>query len=110
MDGWALLSDDHALLKLQVTHLVALTRALVEGDFECAELYAETSREVALLRHQLLDHFEFEETSAFPSPERALPSEVSTLSHSWPSMSSLRAFEQLQVELTHAGPGRQDTT
>jgi hemerythrin-like domain-containing protein len=68
-----LLTDDHTLLASQVVHIVALLRAVVDGQFQEAALLSELGRQVELLHSQLIKHFEFEEDVAFPRLEAQFP-------------------------------------
>ena len=73
MDDIALLSDDHSLLRSQVIHAMALLKSFVEGGSEAAPLYMEVIRQTNLLHDQLVEHFEFEEETAFPKLEEQFP-------------------------------------
>ena len=73
MDNLELLADDHLVLSSQVLHVVALLGALVEGRFAAAPLYSEIVRQTDLLYVQLVEHFEFEEITAFPPLKEQFP-------------------------------------
>jgi len=66
MGDLPLLADDHTLLRSQVIHVKALLRVLVDGHFESKALQAELIQQMDLLGDQLIEHFEFEESTAFP--------------------------------------------
>jgi iron-sulfur cluster repair protein YtfE (RIC family) len=78
-DDLKLLLDDHTLLSSSVIHGVALVRRLAAGRFEATALHAETSRQVELIREQLIQHFEFEEAKAFPRLEVLFPAQADAL-------------------------------
>jgi hypothetical protein len=84
MDDLELLSDDHTLLGAQVIHVVALVKSRGEGHYETAALFAEIVRQTELLGSQLVEHFAFEEETAFPR-----------LNHKYPAIGA-----RLQILLT----------
>jgi hemerythrin-like domain-containing protein len=69
----SLLSDDHSLLSSDVFRLVALVRAVAEGRFGKAHLQDEIRKQSNVLRAQLIEHFDFEESTAFPRLMSAIP-------------------------------------
>jgi len=71
MDDLQILHDDHALLSAEVVHVVALIRSLEQNPGYTAPLFVDLSRQVELLRHQLVEHFAFEEHNAFPRVREA---------------------------------------
>jgi len=71
MDDLQILHDDHALLSAEVVHVVALIKSLELNSDHSAPLFVELSRQVELLRHQLVEHFAFEEHDAFPRVSEA---------------------------------------
>lgn len=73
MEMLALLSDDHALLSSDVLRLVALVRAFAEGRFGRTHLHCEIRRQSNVLRGQLTEHFDFEESTAFPHLASTFP-------------------------------------
>ncbi len=100
MDDLPLLSDDHTLLRSQVTHVKALLRVLVDGHFESKALQAELIQQVDLLGNQLIEHFEFEESTAFP----LLVKRFATFSSQFQTFHSehiqiLKAFETFRSDL-----------
>ncbi len=100
MDDLELLSDDHSLLGSQVVHLVAMLRTLVEGDFETGPLHSEINRQAQLLSSQLVEHFEFEEITAFPRLEQRFPklsSQLQALTAQHDEI--LEAFEAMRADL-----------
>jgi len=70
VDDLPLLSDDHTLLSSQVIHVKVLLRVLADGHFESVALHAELLQQIDLLGDQLIEHFEFEESTAFPRLEK----------------------------------------
>jgi|SRR5664280_236139 len=100
MDDLELLSDDHSLLSSQVIHVVALLQAIVEGRFEAAALNSEIIRQTDLLQGQLVEHFEFEEKTAFPRLQERFPEFSSQLEAFLAQHDQiLKAFEELQSNL-----------
>lgn len=74
-----LLTDDHTLLASQVVHIVALLRAVVEGQFQETKLHSELAHQIEVLHGQLIEHFEFEEDVAFPQLGAQFPNVASQL-------------------------------
>lgn len=104
MDELKLLLDDHALLSSTVIHVAALVRRFAVGRFEAAGLQAEIARQVELLREQLVQHFDFEETTAFPTLEETFPSHREHLQTFVAQHDGiLRVFEILRTELSFEG-------
>ena len=101
MQDLKLLLDDHTLLSSSVIHVVALVRRLAEGRFEATALRAEIVRQADLLHEQLVDHFDFEETSAFPQLEELFPAHVGELQEFVSKHDGiLQTFDALRTELS----------
>jgi iron-sulfur cluster repair protein YtfE (RIC family) len=99
-----LLLDDHALLSSSVIHVVALVRRFAVGRFEAAGLQMEIARQVELLREQLVQHFEFEETTAFPHLEEVFPAYQEQFQQFVAHHDGiLRVFEIVRTELSFEG-------
>jgi len=79
MDDLELLLDDHSLLSSQVVHVTALVRTLEQDTSVTSPLCSEISRQVEILRQQLLEHFAFEEAQAFPRLQEKFPHVTSDL-------------------------------
>lgn len=100
MDDVQFLADDHALLSSQVIHVVALVRAATENRFELAELRSEIARQADILHDQLAEHFDFEETTAFPRLEEIFPAyAVEFQQFSAEHDSIMQAFDEFRTEL-----------
>ena len=100
MNMLSLLSDDHALLSSDVIRLVTLVRAFAEGRFGRTHLQYEIRRQSNVLRSQLMEHFDFEESTAFPRLTRAVPA-IETKLHRLIQDHDrvLETFEAIRTEL-----------
>ncbi len=73
MDDVELLHNDHALLGSQVVHVVALVKSVDQNPSSAIPLFTELTRQMALLRQQLIEHFAFEEAQSFPRLAASFP-------------------------------------
>ncbi len=105
MDDLDYLADDHTLLSSQVIHVLALLRAIDEGRFGLAELYAEVLRQAEILRAQIAEHFAFEETTSFPHLKEKYPEFRGRLQAMQAQHADvLDAFEAFQSALNSESP------
>ena len=73
MDDWTLLSDDHALLRAQLTRVITMLNLVQSGSYTAQHLHDETLSQAELWLSQQREHFAFEETSVFPQIEKLAP-------------------------------------
>jgi len=73
MDDWTLLSDDHALLRAQLTRVITMLSLVQSGSYTAQHLHDETVSQAELWLSQQREHFAFEETSVFPQIEKLAP-------------------------------------
>lgn len=100
MDDLELLHNDHVLLGSQVVHVVALLKSLERNPSSAAPLFAELTRQVELLRHQLVEHFAFEEAQSFPTLAANFPQLCPQLEHLRQQHGLLlRVFDELLASL-----------
>ncbi len=67
------LADDHKFLNLQITRLMGLLNAFDGGRFERAGLLAEIRQQTVILQSELVEHFAYEEVTAFPHIKEGFP-------------------------------------
>lgn len=73
MNDWTLLSDDHALLRAQLTRVITLLNLVQSGSYSAQHLHHEILRQAELWKSQQSEHFSLEESSVFPQIENLDP-------------------------------------